>query len=78
MTKYLAFAALALSLGACVSPAQIRQRETAACQAYGFAPGTDQFSQCLMTVDQERLNRRAAAARSSTQCSYGNGQIFCY
>ena len=73
--------ALALALGACMSPAQVREQESHTCQGYGFSLGTDQFSHCLMYVDQERQNRRAAAARaaasSSTTCTYGNGMMFC-
>ena len=78
MRKLAVIALVALPLGACLSPAQIRERETQACQGYGFTPGTPEFSQCLMTVDQERLNRRAAAAASSKTCTYGNGIMNCY
>ena len=79
LTTALALASL-LALGACMTPEQIRQAETQACQGYGFSPGTAEFSHCLMTVDQERLNRKAAAAAasSSTMCHYGNGMMFCY
>jgi hypothetical protein len=51
-----------MALGACASPAEIAQREWATCQGYGFQPGSQAMSQCLMTVDQQRQNRDALDA----------------
>jgi hypothetical protein len=54
------FAPLALSLiclCACVSPAELRARDEAACASYGFQPGTPDFFRCLQ---QENLARNYA------------------
>jgi hypothetical protein len=61
-SAYVAFVGITLALGGCVSPEQIRANEQATCAGYGFEPGSTDFAQCMMTVDQERRNREAAAA----------------
>ncbi len=56
------WAALALAsslalfgLAACASPAELRQRDEAACRSYGFVPGTPEFAAC---VQRESIARR--------------------
>ena len=54
---------LALLLAALAGCAgDILARERSACQAYGFTPGSENFAQCMMTVDQSRKNRAAVIA----------------
>ena len=44
-------------LSACTSPAELRDRDEAACASYGFQPGTLDFDRCLQ---QENLARSYA------------------
>ena len=51
-------AALGLLTCNCAQLGQmIRDQEAAACTSYGFQPGTESFANCLLQVDQARLNR---------------------
>jgi len=56
LTRRIALAA-ALALLASGCAAQIREHEVTTCAGYGFQAGTESFANCLMTVDQARLNR---------------------
>ena len=44
------------SLGACVSPEEIRAQDMAACASYGFQQGTPDFAACMQ---RESLARRS-------------------
>jgi hypothetical protein len=37
----------ALGLAACASPEELHQQDVAACQSYGFAPGSTDFASCM-------------------------------
>jgi hypothetical protein len=38
------------------------------CQSYGFTPGTDKFSECIMAIDQKNKDIiRALLIRNATQ-----------
>jgi hypothetical protein len=60
----LLFALIALALAACASPEEQRQQDIAACQGYGFAPGTPDFAACL---------QRQQIARQGSGPSFGIG-----
>jgi hypothetical protein len=58
MTKpgiLLLMATIALALTACASAEELRARDDAACQSYGFHPGTNDFAAC---VQRETLARQ--------------------
>ncbi|MGJ0506800.1 MAG: hypothetical protein ACR652_06605 [Methylocystis sp.] len=61
-TAFLAALAAGLLLGACetTSPAQQRAADDARCRSYGFRPGTDGFSKCLLDIDLDRSADRRA------------------
>ena len=44
-----------VGLAACVSPEELRSRDEAACQGYGFQQGTTDFANCMQ---RESLMRR--------------------
>ncbi len=50
----LLLAAAALALAGCASPQELRARDEATCQGYGFHPGTTEFATCLQ---REQLAR---------------------
>jgi hypothetical protein len=62
----------ALLLTACTTtaPAERRHADEVQCRSYGFRPGTDAFSQCLLDLD---LNR-AADRRARFDYPYGYGR----
>ena len=41
-------------LAGCVSPAEVRRRDEAACSGYGFKPGSDAFAECLQRENLAR------------------------
>lgn len=47
---------IAADLAACASPEQQRQTDSAACQQYGFGPGTPDFAACLQREQLARNN----------------------
>lgn len=63
ITKLLLAAAAALLVGACntTSLAEQRAADEIRCRNYGFRPGTDPFSKCLMQVDLDRSADRRSA-----------------
>jgi len=63
ITKLLMAAAAALLVGACntTSLAEQRAADETRCRTYGFRPGTDPFSKCLLQVDLDRSADRRAA-----------------
>jgi hypothetical protein len=56
-----------------VSLEQIRADEQATCTGYGFEAGSPDFANCMMTVDQARRNREAAAANVWDAQVYSTG-----
>lgn len=48
---------LLLGLGACTTPQQQHEADAAACQGYGFAPGSPEMAGC---IQREVLARRQA------------------
>lgn len=69
-----AAAVLVLFLTACASPQERAERVVRefgpACQAYGFAPGTDGYAACLQreaNAEQERYNAAAAVLYRGTR-----------
>ncbi len=73
IAKLLIAAAAALLVGACntTSLAEQRSADEARCRSYGFRPGTDPFSKCLLQVDLDRSADRRASRYNSP--SYGFG-----
>jgi hypothetical protein len=57
--KWLILTAL-IALAACAE--HDRAVDVDRCTGYGFRPGTDQFANCLMYVDQQRRSDSRAAA----------------
>lgn len=55
------FLLAAVVLAGCASPAELRQRDEAACRGYGFVPGTPAFAACLQ---RENLARQAGTGLS--------------
>jgi hypothetical protein len=43
--------ALALTTSGCMTSEEVRADHRAACEAYGFKVGTDQFASCLLNLD---------------------------
>lgn len=87
-----AAAAIALSsmLAGCVDPAEQARSDAAACEAYGFRPGTDAYANCLMTRDRDRRNAESDALQSlsnslgqmgqpasTSYCSGGSNSFTC-
>lgn len=65
---------MASLLAACTSTADIRAADTYQCRSYGFRPGTDAFSQCLLDVDLNRAaERRALLNRPHFGVGFGYG-----
>lgn len=61
-------------LAACVSTADMRAADNSRCRSYGFRPGSDAFSQCLLDVDLNRdAERRALLNRSHFGVGFGYG-----
>lgn len=61
LSSLLILSSIGLGLGACTSPEQQMQADAAACQSYGFAPGTPDFANC---VQREQLTRRQGSSSS--------------
>jgi hypothetical protein len=70
--KVVAAVSCTLFLVACTTttPAERRLADEAQCRSYGFRPGTDGFSRCLLALD---LNR-AANRRAQLDYLYGVGR----
>ncbi len=70
-------AVLGLLLTACASTADIRAADNGRCRSYGFRPGTDAYSQCLLDIDLNReAQRRAYLNRPYVGFGYGIGYGF--
>lgn len=52
-------------LAACASPAQIAQEHDQWCKSIGAAPGSSDYMQCRLIVEQQRQNREAAAGEAA-------------
>ncbi|WP_143535219.1 hypothetical protein [Roseivivax jejudonensis] len=48
-----------------IAGCDLAERDTSACESYGFSPGTEAFGNCLMERDQTRKQSMADALRSS-------------
>lgn len=58
--KTIALAGMAvLLLAGCLTPAEQKAADSRECEGYGFAPGSDAFANCMMTI----ANRRADQMR---------------
>lgn len=58
--KSIALAGIATTLlAACLTPAEQKAADSRECEGYGFAPGSDAFANCMMTI----ANRRADQMR---------------
>lgn len=62
--------AVAFGLGGCASAAELRARDIATCQSYGFQEGTNEFAGC---VQREQLAREYYWA-----APYSYGPLFPY
>lgn len=61
LSKLVILICISCGLAACASPEQQRQADAAACQSYGFAPGTPEFASCLQ---REQLARSQSSGTS--------------
>ena len=55
-----------LSVASCqaASPQRQQAADQAKCAGYGYRPGTDQFANCMMTLDTRRQDKAAGQQRS--------------
>jgi hypothetical protein len=53
-------------LTGCLSPAELRARDEAQCEGYGFKEGTDGFASCLQTEAQGRAMRHQTAVDAAS------------
>ncbi len=70
----LAAVAVGLLTGCGPTPAEQHALDQQKCAGFGFAPGSDAFAHCMMTVNQQReaqnaADRRAAADRDAAQAA---------
>ncbi len=63
---------VALALAACTSPEAQRQADTAACQRYGFAPGTPDFATCMQREQLARSQGSSSSVGIGVGRSYGS------
>ncbi len=56
--KLLVFLAVALAMAACNTRERVAARHDEQCRSYGFAPGTEIYSRCRLTLDVERERNR--------------------
>lgn len=74
MQKMLAFV-VAFGLFGCASDEEMRRQYVAdvnaQCRAYGFKPGTPEFSNCLMQIDVDRQR----SAEMQRQQAIGQGAV---
>ncbi len=70
-SKLVILSCISFGLAACVSPEEQRQADTAACQRYGFAPGTPDFANCMQ---REQL-ARSQGSSSSVGIGVGGGSF---
>jgi hypothetical protein len=68
--RLLAAGAVVLLAGCGPSPEEQHAMDQQKCAGFGFAPGSDAFAHCMMTVNQQReaqdaADRRAAADRAA-------------
>jgi hypothetical protein len=54
-------------LAACASPEEIAASDRRTCAGYGFAQGTEAFSNCMMEADMNRKRDQAAMQRAQQQ-----------
>ncbi len=48
------------TLGACATPEELRQADTAQCSGFGFTPGTDAFAGCMQNLATARQQKSDA------------------
>lgn len=53
------FMAAFVVLAGCSSTQDQRAADSSQCSSYGFTPGTDAFSNCLMSANNQRQNQQA-------------------
>lgn len=72
----LALIAFPLALASCQTAADRRAADEAACAGYGFKPGTQAFSNCLMNQDlARRADNRAFLYGSQDDFFWGPGVV---
>jgi hypothetical protein len=64
---FVVLAVAAAILTACASPEEIAAADRRTCAGYGFAEGTDAFSNCMMQADMNRKRDMAANQRAQQQ-----------
>ena len=68
-SKLVVLSLIGFGLAACASAEEQRQVDTAACQRYGFAPGTPDFANCM----QREQFARSQGSGSSVSIGVGGG-----
>lgn len=61
MRKFLIIAALPIFTG-CANPQQVQALDDGKCRSYGMRPGTAEYAQCRMNMENNRALNRAARA----------------
>lgn len=56
-------------LGACASPEELRQADTAQCSGFGFKPGTDAFAGCMQNLATTRQQKSDAMFTNAVAAS---------
>lgn len=60
--------ALSALLAGCITTAeQVAQRNEERCEARGYKPGTDAFSDCVVRIESERDQRRESRRREALE-----------
>ena len=67
-TRSILLLALSVLLASCITSAeQVAQRNNERCEARGYKPGTDAFSDCVVRVESERDARTEARRREAIE-----------
>jgi hypothetical protein len=74
MSRLLLMTAVALSLGACASPAEIAASDDAACRRTGAKPGTPDFGKCLENRKEQRRVAEIEGQRSMQRMQWNMQQ----
>lgn len=57
-SRFLAALLVAFALAGCASAAEQKAADEKKCEGYGYKSGSDEFSKCMMTIDQNRTKMR--------------------
>ena len=70
--------ATVLLIAGCAAEQQMA-RDQVNCESYGFRPGTPEYANCKMQLEQSRRHRAAtAAAGGPAYCTGSGNSVVCY